>query len=436
MQASVNMLSDDEQKRFAELSVFATDQTSPEAAVATLWSHTGNLDDLDTEDLLINLAERSLIQLESKTDGEGRVRRRFRLHDLLYDFAARVAGESRVLHQRLLDAYRKKCPDRWPTGPDDGYFLQNLVCHLLATDRLDDAVTLLTDLPWVEAKCRAGLVVELQDDYHQTLAVLPGAQARREEERVRSETLARYSADLVAYARAWSERRDREAKGEAIESVEPCLPQPPATCRRWSEAEIAAECRRIAEHPSRHDALEAFAGFVRSECYPLLQFGQGAGFVLEHAFNSAPDGPVHAAGARLLANCKAPVILRHWPTGAHHTPRPALLRTLEVQGGSATQVSVTFDGNHGVSIVDDNVLQVWDLTSGRCVHVLSGHTKKVTCLVVTPDGQRAVTGSDDGTLRIWDLLSGNCLRAIEGRGPTFSWVDITPRLSASRLRKC
>jgi len=61
MQASVEMLPDDEQKRFAELSVFVTDQNVPEATAATLWSHTGNLDDLDTEELLINLFERSLI---------------------------------------------------------------------------------------------------------------------------------------------------------------------------------------------------------------------------------------------------------------------------------------------------------------------------------------------------------------------------------------
>ena len=71
MQASVEMLPDDEQQRFAELAVFATDQTVPEAAAATLWSHTGDLNDLDTEELLINLAERSLIQLDQKTEADG-----------------------------------------------------------------------------------------------------------------------------------------------------------------------------------------------------------------------------------------------------------------------------------------------------------------------------------------------------------------------------
>jgi hypothetical protein len=75
MQASVEVLSEDEQRRFAELSVFATDRTVPEAAVATLWSHTGHLDDLDAEDLLINLSERSLVRLDEKPDTDGKLRR-------------------------------------------------------------------------------------------------------------------------------------------------------------------------------------------------------------------------------------------------------------------------------------------------------------------------------------------------------------------------
>ena len=108
MQASVEMLSEDEQRRFAELAVFSEDATVPEAAVATLWAHTGNLDDLDTEDLLINLAERSLIQLDQKAGADGKIQRRLSLHDLLRDYATRTAGELAALHQ----ARRRWSPTR------------------------------------------------------------------------------------------------------------------------------------------------------------------------------------------------------------------------------------------------------------------------------------------------------------------------------------
>ncbi len=92
MQASLDMLSDDEQHRFAELVAFGTDGTVPEAAAETLWAHTGNLNDLDTEDQLINLGERSLIQLDQKPNTDGKTSRRFRLHDPLHNYAVRITG--------------------------------------------------------------------------------------------------------------------------------------------------------------------------------------------------------------------------------------------------------------------------------------------------------------------------------------------------------
>lgn len=165
MQASVEMLSDAEQQRFAELAVFATDQAVPEAAAAALWSHTGDLNDLDTEELLINLAECSLIQRDSRTNTDGNFRRPFALHALLHDYAVRIAGDIKTLHQTLLDAYRKKCPEAWPSGPDDGYFFSNLIYHLISAARSKDAVALLLDFRWLKTKIGASKVHSLQQDF-------------------------------------------------------------------------------------------------------------------------------------------------------------------------------------------------------------------------------------------------------------------------------
>jgi hypothetical protein len=165
MQASVDLLSDDEQHRFAELAVFDTDGTVPEAAAATLWAHTGNLDDLDAEDLLINLGERSLIQLDQKTVADGTIRCRFRLHDLLHDYAVRVAGDRKALHGILLDAYRAKCPDGWHTGPNDGYFFENLCAHLAETADWADAEAAWTDFALLMRKSELSLLDTIVKDY-------------------------------------------------------------------------------------------------------------------------------------------------------------------------------------------------------------------------------------------------------------------------------
>jgi tetratricopeptide (TPR) repeat protein len=142
MEASVEMLPANERERFAELAVFTTDQTIPEAAVATLWANTAGLDDLDTEELLINLAERSLILVDQTSDAGGMVRSRHRLHDLIHDYVGRIGGEVQALQQKLIHAYREKCPDGWHTCPDDGYFYQNISVHLQIAQEKQELINL------------------------------------------------------------------------------------------------------------------------------------------------------------------------------------------------------------------------------------------------------------------------------------------------------
>jgi hypothetical protein len=131
-----------------------------------------------TDKLASDLARRSLVQ--RGRPGGGDMAAQVKLYDLLHNFATGMAnkqfGSSAALQSVLLDAYRAKCPDGWPSGPNDGYFLQSLCSHLIAADQTGDAATMLSGLPWVEAKSRAGLVFDLQEDYRD-VAALPEAQA-------------------------------------------------------------------------------------------------------------------------------------------------------------------------------------------------------------------------------------------------------------------
>jgi tetratricopeptide (TPR) repeat protein len=185
MQVSVDVLEADEQRRFAELAVFATDRPVPEAAVRTLWAHTGDLNDLDTTDLIINLAERSLIRLDQTPGPPGEdVDRHISLHDLLYDFATRLAGEPQPLHEALLDAYRQLCPEGWASGPNDGYFRERLPHHLLEVRLWDDLLEFVSSVEprpiaqWIARgdglgrRCLTALIKEagLEPSFRATLA--------------------------------------------------------------------------------------------------------------------------------------------------------------------------------------------------------------------------------------------------------------------------
>jgi tetratricopeptide (TPR) repeat protein len=142
IEISVLALPEEEQRRLAELAVFPEDEAVPEVAVATLWRHSGNLDDLDTQQLLLKLKQRSLVQLtlppDSIADSIGCVS----LHDLIHDYCVRRAeallGKMSALHDQLLAAYRVQAPTGWHTGPNDGYYFEHLPFHLAEAGQWED----------------------------------------------------------------------------------------------------------------------------------------------------------------------------------------------------------------------------------------------------------------------------------------------------------
>ena len=46
------------------------------------------------------------------------------------------------------------------------------------------------------------------------------------------------------------------------------------------------------------------------------------------------------------------------------------------------------------------ILQIWDVTSGKCLKTLSGHTDYVRTLCILPNGLLA-SGSEDKKIMVW-----------------------------------
>ena len=150
---SVQRFKPDEQRRFAELAVFSEDEAVPEAAVRTLWSHTGGMSPIGMDRLLKRFAEHSLIYLDADRTDRDKPKRRVRLHDLLHDYARRLAGDTTALHESVLESYRILCPGGWAEGPDDGYFFTHLCWHLLRAEQTTSLRSLLVgERKWMDIK--------------------------------------------------------------------------------------------------------------------------------------------------------------------------------------------------------------------------------------------------------------------------------------------
>ncbi|KAI8074237.1 WD40-repeat-containing domain protein [Gilbertella persicaria] len=71
-------------------------------------------------------------------------------------------------------------------------------------------------------------------------------------------------------------------------------------------------------------------------------------------------------------------------------------------------------GNTLVSGSYDNNVIVWDLETGRKVHILRGHTMKVYCVAIDPKRRHCISGGMDASVRIWGMDDGECKFILQG----------------------
>jgi WD40 repeat protein len=77
---------------------------------------------------------------------------------------------------------------------------------------------------------------------------------------------------------------------------------------------------------------------------------------------------------------------------------------------SISAVTITPDGRRAISSSRDGrgELRLWDLSTAKLCHILSGHHDDVTAVAVTPDGRHALSAASDRALRLWSLQEQVC----------------------------
>jgi WD40 repeat protein len=82
-------------------------------------------------------------------------------------------------------------------------------------------------------------------------------------------------------------------------------------------------------------------------------------------------------------------------------------RFKEMPAGGAMALAISPDGKRVLAGGVDSGVYLWDLDSGRRLHLMKGHTQPVSCVAFTADGTRGVsTSMREGSLRAWDLATG------------------------------
>ncbi|KAL7917095.1 WD40-repeat-containing domain protein [Trichoderma austrokoningii] len=58
---------------------------------------------------------------------------------------------------------------------------------------------------------------------------------------------------------------------------------------------------------------------------------------------------------------------------------------------------------------DDEIIRVWNITSGEPLLTLEEHEDPITTIAFSPTGQVLASGSDNGRVRAWNLTLGEKL---------------------------
>ena len=61
----------------------------------------------------------------------------------------------------------------------------------------------------------------------------------------------------------------------------------------------------------------------------------------------------------------------------------------------------------------DNYVSVWEVSTGKVLRKLEGHSRPVTSVAFSPDGRLILSGSKDRTLRLWEVATGRHLRTLK-----------------------
>lgn len=380
IEASTGLLAPHQRARFAELAIFAEDETIPVTLIHRLWHATGGLDLVATRILCARLHDLALLTATA-TDQGGVVG----IHDVVRDFLHHGLGAVRVveLHRTLLDSVAAELPravSLIPDSPADAsatplvatawweldesarYLWDHLIEHLLAADRAADAELVAGDLRWVTARLEQfGPVAPYTD-----LALIntPHAtQARQllgQAAHLLAPTEPRHSVVDILYSRVghdprWGGPAQTLTKSRPVPGFSYCWPLPDRA----------------------HPALRRiYTNHARASCNVAI----------------APDGSWLASSSDGT--------LRIWDTTTGTTR--ATYRSYQ---NEIRSLAVASDGTWLAWGSHDGAVRIWDVTTGTLHAVLEGHRRAVEVVAVAPDDTWLASADYAGTVRIWDVAT-------------------------------
>ncbi|KAJ8007181.1 hypothetical protein DPEC_G00114870 [Dallia pectoralis] len=414
MDASIQVLPEDQQELYKDLTVLEKDEKVPVKVLSVLWG----LEPEEVEDVLQDFVNKSLMY----RDCHHRPYLYF-LHDLQLDFLAEMNRSCiEELHTKVVRQYQKHYSQGPPTSGDEEclYWFRFLPYHMAKANLTQELYSLMFSLDWVVTKAKVMGPAHLINDY-----VAYGALLDKENSEVRAQFQEFLSLnghqleqrpfpDVVQLALSQSDSSEvyRQAllqakKGgfyldwvnkSSLESLSRLVVQPHqgpiySACFSHDGSKIAScgssKTLRVFNSISGEKRLEIQAHDDEILCCAF-----------------SPDD-------RLLATCSSDKKVKVW-----NSVSGALIREFPEEHEEQInhcQFTNTQQRLLLATCSNDSLMntKLWNLNKPSSQNALIGHLEPVNHCCFSPDDNYLSTSSSDGTVILWDVSSANQWKSID-----------------------
>ncbi len=124
-----------------------------------------------------------------------------------------------------------------------------------------------------------------------------------------------------------------------------------------------------------------------------------------------------------------PILLLMAPPGPTQTTVPLARPELVLQTGHTSGIYAIVFGTNGGWLATggaDNVVKVWDASTGRELRVLRGHTGWIKSLTAGKDTDWLASAGNDRVVRLWNVRTGELVRSFNGHSGSIEALIFSP----------